>query len=111
MKKKHLDLIDSFVSAYKLLIQCLKAVSQNNITHEECEKCMKVQVSLTSLITDIENSIKKKKLYNEEFLSLKQSLNECVKNYYKLTPQNIISSSFLENNLYNIKLQYNNSLK
>ena len=105
-KAKNTELINYFISSYKLLIYTLKATSNQGLSHNECEKCMQLQISTTALIKDIERAIQEKKLYNVEFLNLKHELEECAKKFYKLSPEIDISSETLSTKLNHLKQEF-----
>ena len=99
MTKKRINeiLINCFVASYKLLIFCLNATSKENTSILENEKCLQIKNSTSILIKNIENTIINCKIYNDEFLTLKTELNDCVKNYYNVSLDADMSYISLQN--------------
>ena len=58
-KKRKLEILDDFISAYRLLIICTYGANEKNITKEEASTYLNFQESTSMLIKDYENVIQK----------------------------------------------------
>jgi len=104
-KKQHLEIINNFVNAYKLLIICLNLVDKEKDISIK-NNLLKEQISTTNLIKNYEDLIIQKQLNDEAFLTLKKELNDCTKAFVKFQSTHAYSLSYIRNKLSELRQVY-----